>query len=55
MIHPEVRAINTQLMRVDERSNLQSAIETMVMFDLTLQASGNEDEPNIVRWSPDLA
>jgi len=34
MIHPQVRAINTQLMNADERASLKGAIETMVLFDL---------------------
>lgn len=56
MIHPQVRAINTQLMSVDERANLQMAIETMVMFDLQLKpASSTDVDVNEARWNPDLS
>ena len=38
MIHPTVRAINTQLMEQSERNDLQTAIEIMVLFDIKLMA-----------------
>ena len=59
MVHPQVRAINTQLMSGDERGWLQSAIETMVLFDLRPRAAPaaahGDNGTETTAWSPDLA
>ena len=68
MIHPQCRTINTQLMSEQERAELHTAIEIMVLFDIKLQnhpdaASGADSktppetqqvDQNKANWAPDV-
>ncbi|CDW81860.1 chromosome transmission fidelity protein 18 homolog [Stylonychia lemnae] len=56
MIHPQIREINTQLFTKHEKQSFSTALEIMVMFDITLTEEQDPNEQtNLTSQNPDIA
>ena len=55
MIHPNIREINTQLFTKHEKYAFQSAIEIMVLFDITLKSESADNDSQVAQFEPDIS